>query len=167
MKKLMQFSVLVICSLGLFGCPYESQVPISDPYIPIDSRLIGEWNSKDEVYNNYTVTVASETEYHIVQRNTIGNISTYKGFLSEIKGVMFMNLYSDSSGAYYLYRLKMDNAGNKFTLMPLAENLPEHFGSKDGLRNYLEKSMNLQSIYNSAENTEFQKIPLNMTGSLN
>jgi hypothetical protein len=162
MKKLMQFSMLAICCLGLFGCPYESQVPISSPTVPVDVRFLGKWSSKDEVYNTYTVTKATETEYKILQQN-ISNTAKYTGFLSEVKGSTFMNLQSDSTGAYYLYRVKMDPKGNRFVFVPLAENLPDHFGSMDGLKNYLEKNMNFQSLYNEEDKAEFEKLPDNST----
>lgn len=162
MKKLMQFSMLAICCLGLFGCPYESQVPISTPSVPVDTRFLGKWSSKDEVYNTYVVTKATETEYKILQQN-ISHTARYTGFLSEVKGNMFMNLQSDSTGTYYLYRVKMDTKGNKFVFVPLAENLPDHFGSMDGLRNYLEKNMNFQSLYNETDRAEFEKIEDNAT----
>ncbi len=156
-NKLIQLGVLAFFSLGLFGCPYESHVPISKPSIPVDTRLLGKWGSKDEVYNSYTVTRASETEYHILQRNTIGNTARFKGFLSEVKGQTFMNLYSDSTKTYYLYKMKIEPAADKFTLVPLSEQLSEHFGSSEGLRSYLERNMNFKSFYNEEDKSEFQK----------
>jgi len=162
MKKLIHFSLLVVCCLGLFGCPYESHVPISKPSIPVDTRFIGEWSSKDEVYNTYTVTKASETEYKIIQRN-ISNTAKFKGYLTEIKGNMFMNLYSDSTKTYYLYRVKMDEEANRFLFTPLSPDLPDHFGSMDGLRTYVEKNMNLKSFYNEDDQVEYQKVSDNPT----
>jgi len=156
MRKLTYYSLLAICCLGLFGCPYESQVPISGPTIPVDNRLLGNWSSKDEVYNTYTVTKASPTEYHIVQHN-ISNTSYYRGHLSEVRNTLFMNLYSDSTKSYYLYKVKMDPAGARFTLVPLSESLPDHFGSMDGLKTYLEKNMNFQSFYNEQDRAEYEK----------
>ena len=157
MKKLIQLSLLSVLCLGLFGCPYESHVPISSPTLPIDSRFLGQWSSKDEVYNTYTVTKASETEYKIVQKN-ISNTAKFTGFLSEVKGGMFMNLYSDSTKTYYLYRVKMDPGANKFIFTPLASDLPDHFGSMDGLRAYLEKNMNLKSLYDEDDKAEYEKV---------
>jgi len=157
MRKLTYLSLVAICCLGLFGCPYESNVPISRPSIPVDGRLLGNWSSKDEVYNTYTVTRASETEYNIVQHN-ISHTSLYRGYLSELKNNLFMNIYSDSTKSYYLYRVQVDADANKFTLTPLSQDLSDHFGSMDGLRNYVEKNMNLKSFYNENDKAEFEKI---------
>lgn len=157
MKKLIHLSLVAICCLGLFGCPYESQVPISTPNIAVDNRLLGVWSSKDEVYNTYIVSKGSDKEYRIVQKN-ISNTSKFTGFLSEVKGTLFMNLRCDSTGTYYLYKFRLDAAGNKFSLLPLSDNLPDHFGSMDGLKNYMEKNMNFQSFYNETDKSDFEKI---------
>lgn len=166
MRKLSFLSLLAICSLGLFGCPYESQVPISKPYIPVENDLLGKWTSNDEVYNSYTVTKASATEYRIVQKN-ISKVSTYKGHLSEIRGNVFMNVYSDSTKVYYLYKIKLDPAGDKLTLIPVSDNVPEHFGSIDGLRHYLEKNMNFQSFYNEKDKADYKKAEAGTSTALN
>jgi len=166
MRKLKFLTVLSVCCLGLFGCPYESQVPITHPTIPVDTRMLGKWSSKDEVYNTYTVTKASPVEYHIVQQN-ISNTSRYKGHLSEIKGSYFMNLYSDSTKSYYLYRVKMDTTARRFTLIPISNNLPDHFGSVEGLRNYVEKNMNFQSFYNENDKAEYEKLDGSKPTALN
>jgi hypothetical protein len=157
MRKLLNLCVAATLCLGLFGCPYESQVPIGLPTNPVDTRLLGTWNSKDEVYNTYTVSKASETEYTVIQKN-ISNTAKFTGYLTEIKGTPFMNLYSDSTGTYYLYRVKMDASATRFSLTPLAQNLPDHFGSIDGLRNYVEKNMNFKTLYDEGERTDFEKL---------
>ena len=157
MRKNLLLSLLAVFCLGLFGCPYESQVPISKPTIPVDQRLLGSWSSKDEVYNTYTVSRASATEYQILQENITG-VQKFRGFLSEVKSTMFMNLYSDSTRSYFIYRVKLDPAASRMTLIPLNRNLPEHFGSMDGLRTYLEKNLSFQSMYNEREKADFQKL---------
>jgi hypothetical protein len=42
--------------------------------------------------------------------------------------------------------------------MPFSENLSEHFGSSVGLKSYVEKNMNLQSMYNDNDNEDFEKV---------
>lgn len=124
--------------------------------MPVDTRLLGKWNSDQEAYNDYTVSQATALEYRIIQKN-ISNTTRFTGFLSEVKGSLFMNVYSDSTRTYYLYRVRTDSTGSRFTLTPVADNLPDHFGSIDALRNYVEKNMNLKSFYNEADQAEFYK----------
>lgn len=157
MKKILPVILVAFSSLLLFGCPYESQVPVGKPEIPVDKRFVGNWRSDDESYNQYVVSVKSPVEYAILQKNSVGGVSKFTGYLSDVKNAMFMNLYSDSTKSYYIYRINFDAGGDKFTLMPVAEDLPEHFGSSEALRNYVEKHMNLQSFYNAADKSDFYK----------
>lgn len=156
MKKILPVILVAFSSLMLFGCPYESQVPVGKPEVPVDNRFVGKWLSDAESYNQYTVSIKSPVEYAILQKNTAGT-SKFTGYLSDVKNAMFMNLYSDSTRSYYIYRINFDAAGNKFTLMPVADNLPEHFGSSEALRSYVEKHMNLQSFYNNDDKADFYK----------
>jgi hypothetical protein len=156
MLKLFQFSALAVCFLSLLGCPYESTVPISQPSVPVDSRYLGNWTSEDEVYNTYVVTKASATEYNILQES-IGHRASFKGFLSEVKGNTFMNLYSDSTKSYYIYKVKTDSAGARLLFTPVADNLPEHFSSQEALKGYVEKNMNFKTFYDEANKSEYYK----------
>lgn len=157
MKKFLQGSLLVLCSIGLFGCPYESKVPISQPTIPVNKSMLGKWSSKDEVYNSYTVTQASPTEYNIEQVNTLGEIKHYKGFLSQVKGSMFMNVYSDSTKAYFLYKVVID-AADRFTLIPFSDEIAQKFTSSNELQDFVGKNMNLRSFYKLDDKADFQQI---------
>jgi len=78
-----------------------------------------------------------------------------------------MNLYSDSTKSYYLYRVKMDTTARRFTLIPISNNLPDHFGSVEGLRNYVEKNMNFQSFYNENDKAEYEKLDGSKPTALN
>lgn len=157
MKKLLPLGLLAMLSVVLFGCPYESSVPLSKTGMPVDHRFIGKWISDDETYNKYTVELKNESEYKITQRSLTGNTAHFTGYLTDVKGATFMNLYSDSTKTYFLYRVKIEPNANRLTLMPISEKLDEHFGSSDALRNYVEKHLNLQSFYNDADKEEFYK----------
>ncbi len=163
MRNSLLLFLLSICCLGLFGCPYESHVPISTPSIPVDSRYLGQWKSSDEVYNSYKVLKASETEYEIIQEN-ISGVQRFKGHLSEVKNALFMNLYSDSTDIYYIYRVKMDPEAERLTLIPVSAHIREKFGSMEGFRTYLERNVNFQSLYNEREKADYVRLP-NQSGS--
>lgn len=157
MRRLMQTGALALCCLMLYGCPYESQVPIDKPRIPVDERMLGAWLSDDQSYNRYTVSRASEYEYKVLQRATTGNTSRYKAHLTDVRGATFMNLYSDSTGTYYLYRVRINPDGSRMTLMPVTESLPGQFVSSEDLRSYIESHMNLKSFYKEEDREEFYK----------
>ena len=156
MKKLLPLCLLALCSVAMMGCPYESHVPI-DGGEPVDKRFVGNWSSEDETYNKYTVSPKSATEYSILQKTVTGSTAKFTGSLCDVKGATFMNLYSDSTKTYYIYRIKFDPTGTKFTLMPVVESLNQHFSSSVALRSFVEKNLNLQSFYNNDDKEEFYK----------
>lgn len=118
--------------------------------------MFGKWTSKDEVYNTYTVSQASATEYNIVQVNSIGDVTHYKGFLSQVKGAMFMNVYSDSTKAYFLYKVVIDGA-DKFTLIPFSDEIKERFTNSAALQDFVGRNMNLRSLYKLEDKADFQQ----------
>ncbi len=158
MKIFASLGLLLVFCLCLMGCPYESSVPISKPTFPVEKKFLGRWESPDEVYNHYTVTEASPTQYDIVQVNTMGDVARYSAFISEVRAIMFLNVFSDSSKKYFLYRIDIDSSGKSFELKPLSKELPEHFSNSEQLRNFILKNMNLISFYAEEDKAVFYKL---------
>ncbi len=161
MKKSLQSGILALCSLMLYGCPYESTVPVSQPSIAVEEQLLGQWVSEAESYNEYFISKADKMHYKVLQRAITGHTADYLGHLSEVKGITFLNLYSDSTQTYYLYRINLNAAEAQFTLMPVSSKLTEHFSNSAALRNFVEKNMNLRSFYDSEGSAEFVKLHAN------
>jgi len=159
MKKLLQSVAVCLCCLLLYGCPYESHVPIDVPKIPVEEKLLGQWVTDAESYNEYFITKAGSTQYRVQQRSITGDTSWYLAHLSEVKGVTFLNLYSDSTGTYYLYRINLNTAAAKCSLIPVSVAISERFSTSAALRRYVEKHMNLRSFYNDSDAEEFVKLP--------
>ena len=161
MKKTLQSGILALCCLMLYGCPYESTVPISKPSIPVEERLLGQWVSDAQSYNEYFVSQADKMHYKVAQRAITGHTAEYLGHLSEIRGVTFLNLYSDSTKTYYLYRINLNTSEARFSLMSVSNKLSEQFTSSAVLREFVEKNMNLRSFYDSEGPEEFIKLHVN------
>ena len=158
MKNLLQSVALCLGCLLLYGCPYESTVPIDTPKLPVDEKLLGQWVSDAESYNEYFITKANNTQYRVQQKSVTGNTAWYLAHISEIKGATFLNLYSDSTNTYYLYRVILNPDGAKCSLVPVSQTLNEQFQSSAALRQYIEKNMNLRSFYNNDDAAEFLKL---------
>lgn len=157
MKGFLGISLIAMFSLLLMGCPYESTVPIGEPSIPIENRFLGVWVSADEVYHEYIIYRISDMEYGIAQTDLVGGRREYRAFMSQIKNVSFLNVYSDSLRTYFLYRVDPTGNGDMLTLRPVSSQLPDHFGSPAGLRTFVERSMNLRSFYDERESSVFTK----------
>lgn len=161
MKKSLQSGILALCCMMLYGCPYESTVPVSQPSIPVEERLLGQWVSEAESYNEYFVSKADKMHYKILQRAITGHTADYLAHLSEVRGITFLNLYSDSTKTYYLYRINFNSSEAGFSLMPVSNKLNEQFTSSAALRLFVEKNMNLRSFYDSEGPEEFVKLHVN------
>lgn len=161
MKQLLQCCILAICSLMLYGCPYESAVPVSPAAIPVDEQMLGQWVSEAESYNEYFVSKADPLHYKVEQRSITGHTAEYIAHLSQIKGVTFLNVYSDSAKTYYLYRINTNSAEGRFSLLPISNKTSEQFNSSASLRQFVEKNMNLKSFYDSEGPEEFIKLHVN------
>ncbi len=161
MKNLLQSGILALCCLMLYGCPYESTVPVSQPSIAVEEHLLGQWVSEAESYNEYFVSKADKMHYKVIQRAITGHTADYLAHLSEVKGVTFLNLYSDSTQTYYLYRINLNTAEARFSLIPVSNKLNEQFSTAASLRQFIEKNMNLRSFYDSEGPEEFVKLHAN------
>ncbi len=161
MKKLLQSGILALCCLMLYGCPYESAVPISPPSNSVEENLLGQWVSEAESYNEYFVSKGGNMQYKVLQRSITGHTAEYVAHLSDVKGVTFLNLYSDSTQTYYIYRINLNTSAAKFSLIPVSNKLNEQFSNSAALRKFIEKNMNLRSFYDEEGPEEFVKLHVN------
>src|ERR1700741_4082037 len=116
MKKFaLQFIAFAGLTLLLTACPYATELPIDNPTVKIDDKLLGKWEAKNSDYN-YTVTKKDDFNYKFEKKGkTSTDVTTYTGFLSVIDGVRFMNIYEDASSTktYYLYKVEQTTSGAK------------------------------------------------------
>lgn len=158
MKKIGQSIILFVLSLSFMGCPYQSEVPITQPTFPVKKEYLGKWMSKDEIYNSYTVSKAGTSSYSIIQENTLGEQRQYTAHVSELKGgALFLNLHCDSSDIYYFYRIQID-APTRLVLVPVAPSLSEYFISSASLRTFMEKNLSFQKFYDDENKARYELV---------
>ena len=150
MKKfVLQFIAFAGLTLLLTACPYTTELPIDNPTVKIDDKLLGKWEAKNSDYN-YTVSKKDDFNYKFEKKGkTSTDVTTYTGFLSVIDGVRFMNIYEDaaSTKTYYLYKVEQTTSGAKVTLSPVTENIDEKFATSAELKAYIKKYMALSFFY--------------------
>ncbi|MGE0637916.1 MAG: hypothetical protein AB7G44_04150 [Bacteroidia bacterium] len=144
MKNLLSLSVLAFAIILFSGCPYSAEVAIDQPSVKIDEKLLGTWESKSSSDYTYTVSKVDDKTYRF-EKKTIssGDIIYYKGFLSEIDGKRFMNIYEEGSvtNTYYFYKVEVSGSGAKTTLTPVTENITEMFTTSAALKDFFKKNM--------------------------
>ena len=123
-----------------------------------DPRLIGTFEQKSSEDYRYIVTKAGN-EFKIEKKNKkSGDATVYKGFLSDVKGTMFMNIYENGSASpsYYLYKVDFSTKG-QVKLIGITENVKETFSSSEELKAFIEKYMSLSFFFDKSEDIFIKK----------
>ena len=158
-KTFLQFLLFSGICLLLTACPYGSDVPIDEPTVKIDEKLIGKWEPKSSSDNFYVVSKKDDVTYKLEKKSKkSADVTVYTGFLSVVDGVRFMNVSEDdgSTKKYYLYKVEISASGAKTTLIPLTDNISEKFSSSAELKAYIKKYMALSFFYDKDQDEYFR-----------
>lgn len=150
----LRYILLLLLFVTFTGCPYNSEVAIDESKMKIDERLIGKWESKSATDYDYIISKVDERTLKIEKKpKAEGELTTYYGFLSEIKGTRFLNIYEESANprAYYFYKTELTTSGAKLTLSAVTENIREKFTSSAELKAFFEKYMGLSFFYDKED----------------
>ena len=151
-------------SLVFMGCPYESKVPVDDSSnAKGDKALVGKWEEKGDDSYEWKVTLDDNT-YRIEKKNIKdgGDPTIYKGFLSDINGSTFFNVWekTDDGGdpKYYIYKLeKKGDDADRVKLKAMTDNITEEFESSADLRTFIKKYMDLSFFWNKDDEKTYYK----------
>lgn len=162
-SKLFSYLSLAICCLVLMGCPYESEVPLSEAKTKPSDSLIGVW----EESGNSTVTISVErgvgNTLKIVKttqnEGMDPTIEDYGAHITDINGQMFLNVSEiddyDTAPHYYIYKLEK-NGEFKMVLYEVTPNIREKFNSSEEMKSYFAANMNNSYFYSTGELTYFK-----------
>ena len=164
MKKIHYILSFALVSLLFMGCPYSSETPIDKPSVKIDNNLIGVWGTDNESDSTkYTVSKIDDFTYLIKKESTSSNettITKYKGYLSDVGGTKFMNIWADDgseTAKYYFYKIEFADNNKKFIMHEVTDNIQETFTSSDDLKKFIQANMNLSFFFNKDKNTYLKK----------
>jgi len=150
MRSFRILSILVLFSIAFMGCPYSAEIPIDNAVVKIDEKLLGKWESKSSSDYMYTVSKEDGMTYKIEKKsNSSGDITTYKGYLSDISGTRYLNVWEDGSATrtYYFYKVEVSTSGAKSTLSPVTENITEKFTTSAELKDFFRKNQALSFFF--------------------
>lgn len=161
----MQFIAIAAFGFLLMGCPYETEVPISEPNVTFPAELLGKWqpvNSSEDI-----MTIKKKTD-HVVsitktkkQPGPDDNPEEFEAYISQVGAITFLNISEVeedvSDGKYYLYRMEVHANGSRITLSAVSENIDEQFNTSAELKAFIEKSMHLSFFY-EREDEMYQRV---------
>lgn len=141
MKLLNKLILLTGCTLLLTACPYESSTPLesdNDAIVVMHERLPGRWvykTNEDSLVLNVSKTTEGIT---IKMTDTEGETTNFKGTLSSINGIEFINLSNTdrSPAAYHFvkYEIKSDK-------------LRAYYAADKYISNYIQKGQDLRTFF--------------------
>jgi hypothetical protein len=161
MNRLIIFSgMLALCAL-LCGCPYESDVPIDQPAVKINPKIIGAWEDQ-EGHDVYNVSRKDDYTYAIeVIEKKDNKVDHSTAYTSNINGTVFLNIYEDNPGAgkkYSLYKIEM-KGDNAVKVFPVTDNIREQFTSSSDLKKFF--AANMKNSYFFEKPASFIRIEKN------
>lgn len=165
MNKLVQVVAMAACCFLLMGCPYETEVPISEPSVKFPADLLGNWESKSE--SDEIMTIRRKTDYIVSiskakkEPKEDDKPEEYEAYLSDIDAVKFLNISElnekGSAAKFYLYKIEVSSNSSRITLNAVTENIDEHFNNSADLKAFIQKNMHLSFFYEKEEEI-YQKL---------
>lgn len=160
MKNKYLIVALLFCSIVFTACPYNSDVTIDQPNaVKVDARLIGKFQQRTSDDVTYVVKQKDDNTYSILEKHkktegsTPQDDKTYNGFLSDVDGVKFLNLYEpdQDSKSYYFYKIEFSDETDGFTLYPVSDYITEKFTASADLKKFISQYKALSFFYGAKE----------------
>jgi hypothetical protein len=157
MKKLKQLGLILAASVLFMGCPYGTEVAIDEkPTVKVMPALLGKWEQRSSTDYSYMVSKTDEFNYKI-EKTTVssGEKTVYMGFVSEVAGDKFFNIYEEKASpkTYYLYRIDMSGGDNMVKMQSVTQNIDEKFTSSADLKKFIVQYKGLSFFYEKDEDS--------------
>jgi hypothetical protein len=159
MKKALKIVAPIFVAVFFYGCPYQADVPISDPSVKLPADLIGKWATPDDETTYYQITRVSDAkgkieEYSLDENGEDADGPTvYEAHVSDVDGKKYLNVFDPSMESYYLYKMELTPAS--LTLYPVTDYIEESFSSSDKLKAFIAKYQHLSFFFGAT--SEYEK----------
>lgn len=161
MKSVKFVALFGALSLVFMGCPYESKIPLdsADKSKP-DKALVGKWEEKGSDDYSWKCELDGN-QYRITKTNTAdgGEPTIYIGFLSDVAGSAFMNVYEQDYSEdrkYMIYRMEKKGE-DRIKFKAMTDNVTEEFTTSEEFKTFVKKNMELSFFYNKDDEKTFYK----------
>jgi hypothetical protein len=148
------YSLLLLFAVILYGCPYESDVPIDEPAIPADKELFGKWSEVGVEKSYINVLAGGKNVYKLVNNSWDIELSSYQvqkctAHMSEVKGIQFLNVRPEMKhgGAYYISRFAVNQSQDTIYLTPILETNSPKFTNSTELKAWISENINSEDIF--------------------
>ncbi|MFC1838954.1 hypothetical protein ACFL1N_05185 [Thermodesulfobacteriota bacterium] len=167
MRKLKYIFPVLISVLFICGC-YESEVPLSEPSLKVDPRLIKNWTSLPKNKNEKSILLLfrkfNENEYLVAWKEGDDKTLITRGFVTRIDNTNIINVHNIDSldkkeRAYVFFRYAFNEKGNLVSAI-LSDDYPllkgKEFKSSKNFNNFVHKNISQNGLFD--ESIEFKVI---------
>jgi len=176
MKKISLHIGIVLLMMLTMGCPYESEVPITQKGIPVPNSILGRWYDVNQLkkpleFRDYYEVVKRDSfkvlilkhEYSAIDRTF--TTDQFLAFFSKVDNDIFMNCQmintkppknqlnyeqpANNSGSYFIY--KIGYIGTMIRVSEVSNNIQENFNTSNELLKFILKNKDLSFFYNKGD----------------
>ncbi|HVD96754.1 MAG TPA: hypothetical protein VNB90_01035 [Cytophagaceae bacterium] len=141
MNRSALFILLFSLVFLLTGCPYNSDIPLSEtPNVAIDKALLGSWQLKEDVEKKDSSVLKiysfNKTEYSIIvedKSKAYTTVEAYRAFATTVEGVNLINLEKlDYKGKFNFFNYKIEGDILKIKIVSDV-NVKDHYTSSKAM----------------------------------
>ncbi len=156
--KIFSYIFIVAVATVLFGCPYQSNIPVDSPKEEVLGKLMGQWAQPSQIKNDnptyYVVTKFDNFRYKIVEHSystsdSAYNEKIYVAHTTTIDKVPFLNMQELGKDKYDIYKLEISDS--EFSLIEVTDNIDETFTNSKDFIKFIKKNMKNSYFYNNNE----------------
>ncbi len=145
MKKIINIFSVLLLFIILCGCPYESPYPIDKPKLKTPPTLLGTWRTSDKKVE-YVLTKVDDYNFSVAISEDGASKENYKGYLSSINNVTFVNLNKEGTTTFLLFKIEFKD-DKTLSFSPITEYIREKFNSSYELKAFVAANMNNSYFY--------------------
>lgn len=153
--RLFSLGLLIFCCTA---CPYQSEVPVSEP-LSLDTSIIGKWKTSVSKKEDYMEVRQTDDKYYLIveyaYNQTQKQYATkeYAAHLSELNGTKYLNIRvkkvdeknSTPPSGFFLHKIEIKP--NEIVISPLSEFIREKFNTSADLQAFILKHSSLSFFF--------------------
>ncbi|MDP6908701.1 MAG: hypothetical protein QF371_04305, partial [Flavobacteriales bacterium] len=158
------YSISVAFVVMLWGCPYQTLVPLGEPTEKVNDKIIGSWVSQHDFNKespSYYLINTSDSIFYTIGHFTFNDkdssytVKHYVAHSTTIDSNLFLNVQGVGSKDFLMHRIELVKEG--FVLHEVSDNVDEKFKSSEEMQAFFKKHMHLSFFYNKEETTLVRK----------
>lgn len=161
MSKNIIIPLLLLFAFALWGCPYESEVPVDEPGIRINEEWFGLWKRPGEEKSYASLSKYKPTDtlsYRLVYNSWTSEhrsyeVKMFKAFLSKVDETYFMNIQPEMKmgGNFFLFGISCNATIDTLRLRPVNEENAPRFTDSPSLREWIKKQLVQKNFFDAEE----------------